>query len=183
MNETVPSVNLLVGRKKAIQKKNVFFAKVQFIAALVLLVYIGLVVAILLVRFGVKAQSDSLDRKIDEQTLVLAQVRPVEEKYYNLTHKLTLLSEFLAVRGDMKASVRLIRDTLPEGVELSSIGFEENNQIIIEARVQDVFVLRDFLTLVRSQVKDDLFRTVSLDGFSRGEDGVWMLSSVYAIGS
>jgi hypothetical protein len=180
--DNTPEINLLKGRKRLLKQKHLVIAKIQFIATLVLLVFVVLVVAVVLLKFMFNANLKRVEASIDKELLAITQLRSVEESYVLLVQKAQLVDDFVTSRGDMKAAVRQIRDSLPEAVLISSIEFADDNQISVSLVTADVYALIEYLNLIQTQVKDGSFNQISLDGLGRSSDGTWTTTGVYTLG-
>lgn len=179
MDITTPSVNLLKGRKRLLKQQRLVIAKVQFVATLVLLVYLVLIVAVVLIRFLLQANLDTVERTIDSELLAIAQLRPVEEAHTLMVEKTKLVADFLAVKANAKTAVRTVRDSLPEAVQISSIVFVDSGQISVALEAESVFSLRNYLDLVQKQVSEATFQQIFLSGLARTADGSWRVESEY----
>lgn len=177
-----PQINLLEGRSEQLKRERLVSAKVQFALMVVLACYIGLLAAVLSIKGVVTFQVNKTNENIGKEELALAKLKPIEEKYFMVVNKLELLTGYFNARGKAREMLLRIYQTLPPGVQLASVtvGGDEDS-IGISAIAPDMNVMIAYLNLIEQEVKDGIYRQVSVSGIGRGKDGLYAISSSYLL--
>lgn len=175
-----PNVNLLSGRKRKSRKEKMVFAKVQFVALVVAVVYIGLLVVILSIRGYVALQLSRTRDAIEEEKFTLVKLQPLEEKYFLVQSKVALLTNYFNARGAARQALVDIYENLPEGVILSNVDLGDDEDLIeIQALATDVFAMVDYLNLVEVNAVEGVYKKVEVFGIGRSSDGRYTIGSSF----
>jgi hypothetical protein len=175
-----PHVNLVARRKQELIRERRLFAKVQFVALVVVLGYIGLLVFVIMVKGFLTVSQNKLQESISEQELALSKMRPIEEKYLILMNKLALATDFLANRSTIEEDIRKLHDSLPQGVTFSSltVGFEDST-MAVSLVAHDMYRLVDYMQQLEAEVRNNHYAQVSLSSIGRSRTGQYTMDGLY----
>jgi hypothetical protein len=178
----LPTINLLHGRSDQLRKERELYAKVQFGTGIFLALYVALMVGVVAVKAVVQADQSKVIEGIKTETLALAKLQTVEEKYVLLNNKLKILTDYLRSRGKAREFLYRIYQALPVGVSLSGVVVgEDEKTIAITAKAENMKVINDYLVLIKNETASGQYRQISLDGLARSADGSYNINAEYTL--
>jgi Tfp pilus assembly protein PilN len=177
---SIPHINLLHGRSEQLKRERTLYAKVQFIVVIIIVMYCGLLMAIVAIRAYVSGEQRKITTEVSTEELALAQLKPVEEKYVLLQNKIKLLTDYLKSRGQAREFLLKIYQTLPVNVQLTSVSVNENeDSLAVTASALNMQAINDYLNSVNMAVNQGEYRQIALTGISRDPKGIYSISAEY----
>jgi hypothetical protein len=171
------NVNLMNEYVRQVKKRKLLFAKVQFYAAGVLVVYVAILILVLGYRGVLQIDLKSKQNKIDKETYTLTQLKPLEDKYLYVQNKMALLSDFWQNTPDVRAVLYQIIPFMPEEVAITSLTFSDaNNTLELMTEAPNVFIAEIWLNTLKEQVEALGYSKIDVNNLTRNDTGLYMIS-------
>jgi hypothetical protein len=169
-------VNLMNEYVRQVKKRKLLFAKIQFYAAGVLVVYVGMLMLVLAYRGVLYLDLNAKQDKITEETRALTQLKPLEDKYLYVQNKMALLSDFWKNMPDVRAVLYQIIPFMPEEVVITSLAFSDaTNTLELVTEAPNVFVAETWLNTLKDQVQTPAYTKIGVDDLTRNDKGVYLI--------
>lgn len=176
------NINLLSDRKKLLKRRRLLVAKIQLLSGVVLAVYVAILLVVVSFRISVSARLGKIDEGIKDETYRIVQLQQREAVYTVVSNKASLANDLLENRVSLKKEFERVVSMLPDNSSLNNFEVKDDNKSIgIQVKTESAFVMVDLLNVFEEYVDQQEYEFVSVESFSRSEDGTYQLQSTLPI--
>ena len=161
-------INLLSGRAFEIKKERALKAKIQFVAAFVLVCFLGMLVVILGVSALVNVRLNQVKSQVEQEEGRIKQLAFVEDEYLILQNKVALLEDLFENNKDILDGLDYLVANLPEEITISNLGLDNKLMTMTLTLAAPTYeVLNNFLDFAMANVEEQRFSKIEFGDISR----------------